>query len=52
MFHKEGFKIISIAGMITVVLILTTDYLFGQSLQTNVLGNSDFILLCDDTSIF
>ncbi|PIV16642.1 MAG: phosphatidylserine decarboxylase family protein [Flavobacteriales bacterium CG03_land_8_20_14_0_80_35_15] len=66
MFHKEGFKIISIAGMITVVLILTTDYLFGQSLQTNVLEililfcyvmilqffrNPKRVISCDDTQI-
>lgn len=37
MFHKEGFKIISIAGMITVVLILITDYYLGQAILSKAL---------------
>lgn len=37
MFHKEGFKIISIAGMITVVLILLTDYFLEQSTLSKVI---------------
>lgn len=44
MFHKEGFKIISIAGMVTVVLILITDYFLNQSFLSKVL--EIIILIC------
>ncbi len=37
MFHKEGFKIITIAGMITVLLILLTDYFLEQSILSKVI---------------
>jgi len=36
MFHKEGYKIISIAGLITVILILVADKFIEEPLVSKM----------------